>query len=933
MRRITMFLVVVGLLVCCLAYADVPRLINFQGRLTDATGKFVPDGNYSLTFRIYVDSTGGSSKWAEAQLVSSTKGLFNVVLGTVTPIPDSIFKYVDTWLGIQVASDPEMTPRQRLSSLGYSYRGAKADTASYSMNSDKLDGLHAVDFTSPVSDYGRSGVATDLYEGSSTLTDKYVNETGPEIVTSTSGTAFEGYVYGNSASDMNGILGTADNSGSGTTKAGAFTTYSSGTGIHYGVVGGAYGNSSYPSYGVFGSAINYLSGSVYGGYFTTDDTGSGYHYGVRANGYGSSSNSTYGTYSYADNSSSGNAYGGYFSTSSNGTGIHLGVSGLANGASANSVRGVEGAAYGSSTGYTYGIFGWGENSSSGNSYGGYFTSSAPGTGNHYGVYGRGYGNSSSSIYGTYGYSSNTGPGNSYGSYGLAYSNSSGEAYGGYYYTDVSGSGNHYGVYAEGLGSSSNYAYGVKAHASNTSTGPALGGYFETDSLGTGAWHYGVYATGKSTSSPYTAGVLGYGEGSSSIYPVYGFYGLGYNRSSGNAYGGYFTTGEFLPVGTGKRYGVVAEGLGQSDSTTYGVYGYGYNSSTGDVYGGYFTADSSGTASHYGVRAESYGTSSYSAYGAYITAQNSSNGPAIGGYFSASQSGTGSHIAVSANGYGNSSSYVDGVDGWAQNFGSGSAYAGYFYAASSGTGTHYGVYAYEAAGGSGAAVYASGDMVASGTKPAVLKTSKGHRLLYAQESPEVWFEDFGEGQLVTGRDHIELDPLFLETVVINSLHPMKVFVQLEGDCNGVYVSKGATGFDVTELKGGNSSVSFSYRVVAKRKGYENERLRETDAGKDDPNLYPELRAGIEKRYQAQSEQENQNRKSLRPGMELRETGVSPVKVAGQEQREEMREKHIQVEKEMEAERLKIENERQEEKLRMEEERIKIEQQKQEMIKEK
>ena len=53
--------------------------------------------------------------------------------------------------------------------------------------------------------------------------------------------------------------------------------------------------------------------------------------------------------------------------------------------------------------------------------------------------------------------------------------------------------------------------------------------------------------------------------------------------------------------------------------------------------------------------------------------------------------------------------------------------------------------------------------------------------------------------------------------------MKVFVQLEGDCRGVYVSKGITSFNVNELQGGTRSVSFSYRVVAKRKGYEDVRL--------------------------------------------------------------------------------------------------------------
>ena len=55
-----LFVVFAGLLVISLAFADVPKQINFQGRLTDSEGKFVTDGDYSLTFRLYSDSTGGS---------------------------------------------------------------------------------------------------------------------------------------------------------------------------------------------------------------------------------------------------------------------------------------------------------------------------------------------------------------------------------------------------------------------------------------------------------------------------------------------------------------------------------------------------------------------------------------------------------------------------------------------------------------------------------------------------------------------------------------------------------------------------------------------------------------------------------------------------------------------------------------------------------
>ena len=46
--------------------------------------------------------------------------------------------------------------------------------------------------------------------------------------------------------------------------------------------------------------------------------------------------------------------------------------------------------------------------------------------------------------------------------------------------------------------------------------------------------------------------------------------------------------------------------------------------------------------------------------------------------------------------------------------------------------------------------------------------------------------------------------------------MRVFVQLEGQSNGVYVTnKSQNGFDVVELNNGNSNVNFSWTVIANR----------------------------------------------------------------------------------------------------------------------
>jgi hypothetical protein len=43
----------------------------------------------------------------------------------------------------------------------------------------------------------------------------------------------------------------------------------------------------------------------------------------------------------------------------------------------------------------------------------------------------------------------------------------------------------------------------------------------------------------------------------------------------------------------------------------------------------------------------------------------------------------------------------------------------------------------------------------------------------------------------------------------------VFLTPQGDCNGLYVAqKSSAGFEVRELRGGRSSLTFDYRIVAK-----------------------------------------------------------------------------------------------------------------------
>ena len=69
---------------------DIPKLVNYQGRLTDANGP-VTD-NVSITFSIYDTPTGGSPLWTEIHgNVTVMDGLCNVILGNINQIPDSVF--------------------------------------------------------------------------------------------------------------------------------------------------------------------------------------------------------------------------------------------------------------------------------------------------------------------------------------------------------------------------------------------------------------------------------------------------------------------------------------------------------------------------------------------------------------------------------------------------------------------------------------------------------------------------------------------------------------------------------------------------------------------------------------------------------------------------------------------------------------------------
>jgi hypothetical protein len=95
--------------------AEIPHLIRYQGQAVDSQG--VPfEGPYTLTFRLYDAQTAGTKLWEEAQPnVPLQGGHFSVLLGQVIPLETDWSKAL--WVSVQVGSDPELAPRQQITSV------------------------------------------------------------------------------------------------------------------------------------------------------------------------------------------------------------------------------------------------------------------------------------------------------------------------------------------------------------------------------------------------------------------------------------------------------------------------------------------------------------------------------------------------------------------------------------------------------------------------------------------------------------------------------------------------------------------------------------------------------------------------------------------------------------------------------------------------
>ena len=146
MQRVALFLA--SAVICLLALstqtnASVPKIINYQGVLTDSAGTGL-DTTVNITFGIYDAAVSGGVIWTEVQNITVVEGLFSAKLGenSFNPLGSTIFSSPLRYLGITVGTDPELSPRVQLVSVPYAINSewaVYADLAAQALNADTAD--------------------------------------------------------------------------------------------------------------------------------------------------------------------------------------------------------------------------------------------------------------------------------------------------------------------------------------------------------------------------------------------------------------------------------------------------------------------------------------------------------------------------------------------------------------------------------------------------------------------------------------------------------------------------------------------------------------------------------------------------------------------------------------------------------------------------
>jgi len=128
MNRLLSQILIICISISTSISAQIPKLISYQGVLTNNSGAIVADGNYSFVLSLYNVQTGGTALWTKTKALTVTEGLFITALGDQTSFPTTLLFDQPYWLDIQVGGE-QLSGRVAMQSVPYSLQAAQAEIA------------------------------------------------------------------------------------------------------------------------------------------------------------------------------------------------------------------------------------------------------------------------------------------------------------------------------------------------------------------------------------------------------------------------------------------------------------------------------------------------------------------------------------------------------------------------------------------------------------------------------------------------------------------------------------------------------------------------------------------------------------------------------------------------------------------------------------
>ena len=129
---------------------SMAQFVTVQGVIRDNESSSIPDGDYTITFKLYSSESGGSASWTEEQTLTVVNGVYGVELGTAESLT-SLDWGTQFWLeiasitGASFSTNEALSPRTRMTMTPYAIMAGMSGTT----NVMPQDGNVGIGTTSP----------------------------------------------------------------------------------------------------------------------------------------------------------------------------------------------------------------------------------------------------------------------------------------------------------------------------------------------------------------------------------------------------------------------------------------------------------------------------------------------------------------------------------------------------------------------------------------------------------------------------------------------------------------------------------------------------------------------------------------------------------------------------------------------------------------